>query len=229
MAGSKNRRARTAAGGGEAGTARQRFIESAGAAMVAGLLVVILGNIITSVIQNSLKDIDIKLNTIRDEREIVARSSGLVSSCVAASDDLIAITGENFDPARYPESGEQFTEIAKTYNASSKQWRNERRTLSLLMSDYHGGHPGVVAAWDDLQKSTTSYMECAEGWYLSHNADPVNIDAACKAEKDAVTERLDNLNARYDESRRPERREWASSGYPAAAPSPTPGSATPVP
>lgn len=133
--------------------------------------------------------------------DIVLHTSELIGHCVTASDDLIVLTGPNFDLNRYPGLEPQRLAMRKNFNHYMGRWRSESGKLGLAMSHYHQGQPAVVESWQALQGATSKYMDCAQQWYLTHNTAPVEIGGACRSEKDEVAKQTRALSTTIDAAR----------------------------
>ena len=130
------------------------------------------------------------LEYLEAQRNFVFDAAVLVGRCVSSSDDLIALTGPDFDPSRYRGIEPQRLEMRRKFNDCASKWNEEYNKLNIGMSYYHGGQPGVAAAWDGVQQAATGYMNCAQRWYVENNTAPVATSGACRAEKDDMNRRF---------------------------------------
>lgn len=202
-----------------------RFLESsAGTALITvliGLIGGLLGSLVTSMAQSSAKTKEFKLAAYKDfleqEREIVFNVAELIDQSIAASDDLITITGEDFDPARYPGIEPQKLSIRQTYNTLDRKWRSQYHRISFAIGYYHRGRPDVIRAWTSVQEATTRYMDCAHLWHSTHSTAPVATASACKVEKDALKSGMAEFNERLSAESKYVWQEWQSLDGPATA------------
>lgn len=211
-------RLRSSGGGDREIKSRARwFLESTGGtAMITVLLGGLIGSGITAMIQSSAKDREFEQAWVKargdqalvaykdyleQQRETMKRSYDLIGTCVSASDDLIELTGPDFDLQKYPSARPQRTELRKSYNVCDAQWRGQREALGLLMTYYHHGQPKVLGAWNNVKDSVTKYMNCAADWYLQNNTKVTDTSGACKMERQALDGRLGDLSKAADEAR----------------------------
>ncbi len=135
------------------------------------------------------------------EVETVKRAYDLAGKYISASEDLIAITGPEFDPRRYDgekrkELESQKAEIRKQHNTIDAEWRHNRESLGYLISFYHHGRTEVITNWHDVQEAMEQYNACASDWSNTHpvaTKEELN-PPPCKAEKDKVRQQLGELN-----------------------------------
>jgi len=212
----------------------QRFLETAGGvALVTVLLGGILGQCVTGKINEGMKErenhqADVKAyndrvsdaakSYLEQEQQVVRRTYELVGKCVSDSEDIVGITGEEFDPSLY--EGQSRKDIQKLrddireeYNATDKQWRSEGVSLGLLMSYYHNGNMNVVASWRDAKDSIDAYKDCAEGQLRRHEKEQIffkeeDIKSACSVEKQKVRDALDNLTVILENARLDALKKW---------------------
>ena len=141
----------------------------------------------------------------------------LVGNNVAASEDLIAITAEEFASAsKKSEAGRQVLEIQKRYNATSTQWRNEEKKLEMLMGYYHQGLPQMRGDWRELSGVVSGYNECARMWKKDWDAksDEVptqeKIEGACGKERERLDASINHLNSTQEAGRQYGWKGWNS-------------------
>lgn len=148
---------------------------------------------------------------IIEQREFVFGTVGLIGRCLSAADGLIALTDPVFDPSRY-EGGlkGQRDEMRNGFNECAKEWNDREDELKFKMNYYHGAQPGVVEAWGGVQKATTEVMDCAQRWYVTHDAAPVETRGVCQAEKDEATRRMEEFGRQVGASLQHAWQEWQS-------------------
>lgn len=195
----RNRRKKRVAPAGSRAKARrwQQFFNSKA---VVAILPVLVAGLLTLINAATRKDAgsteeQVKLQAtyqtyLERQRETVSNALGLMDRCVAASGDLIALTGPDFDPSRYRGLESQRVAIRDKFNDCVTSWNEEYNKQYVAISFYHGGQPAVVEAWAELQKATTRVMECSQQWYVSHNTAPGATAGICQAEVDEQKGRM---------------------------------------
>ena len=191
----------------------------------------ILGSLINSWVQDQLKTRETNLAVVKargdqalvaykehleQEQGIVKHAYELIGNCIAASEDLLVITGSNFDdenidPSSTKETRDQKMAVRQKYNALDQKWRSEREILGYMMSYYHQSQSNVVDAWAGVENAVSAYMTCAEDKYGKYSlATPTreNILAACQIEKEKIREQLVKLTSSLESTRR-----YAWKGY----------------
>ena len=191
----------------------------------------VLGSLINSCVQAELKTRETNLAVVKargdqalvaykehleQEQEIVKHAYELIGNCIAASEDLIMITGLNFDdqsidPGTRTETREQRIAVRQKFNATDQKWRSEREVLGYKMSYYHQSQSNIVVAWEGVQNAVSIYMTCAEDKYGQYsNSTPTRemILTACQTEKEKIREQLVKLTSSLESTRR-----YAWKGY----------------
>lgn len=192
----------------------KRFLQSVGgAALISALLGTQLSGYINAATaerakttESQRKTIELRLAAYKEyldqQRDVVLRASEMMGRCVAASEELIALTDPAFDPSRYDDGLQgQRVEIKEKFNVCAREWNTEYNKLSILMGYYHTGQPAVAAAWGEVQRATAGYMECAQQWYVNNSAAPVATAAACKAEKEELKRGVDEFSRQLGAAR----------------------------
>ena len=204
----------------------QRFLESAGgAALVTVLVGGLLASLINAWVQAQLKARETNLaivnargdqalvaykDYLEKEQEIVKHAYELIGNCIADAEDLIMITGSNFDdqsidPGTRNEARNQRIAVRQKFNATDQKWRSEREVLGYLMSYYHQSQSNIVVAWASVQNSVSMYMTCAEDKYGQYSiSTPTRemILTTCKTEKENIREQLAKLTSTLESTRR---------------------------
>jgi hypothetical protein len=205
-----------------------RFLESiGGTAFITVLIGGWFGSCITAKIQERAQDRefeqaqlktrgDLALLAYKDyleqQRETMKHAFELIGNCISTSEDLIDLTGPNFDRTKYPGVEEQRKRLRVNYNHFAEQWQVERDVLGLTIGYYHSDQPGVREAWTDVKNSVTELTKCAQDWYLAHNTEVTETSAACSKEKKEVETKLDNLSKASVEARQYFWKEFGVSG-----------------
>ncbi len=142
---------------------------------------------------------------LTEEQAVVKSTYEVAGKCISASEDLIILTGSEFDPDRYTGKPQlvimrQREGTRERFNTCDAQWRDEREKLGLLMSFYHRSKPEIVRDWTSVQDDLTDFMWCARKWYLSHETavDDATTRTACKDGKDKVRSDLHTLSKDLD-------------------------------
>ncbi|HUI43834.1 MAG TPA: hypothetical protein VL523_17880 [Terriglobia bacterium] len=189
----------------------QRFLESAGgAALVTVLLGSVAAGIINSLVQEKLKERELALASYQDElkqrQDIATRIVELVGATMGATEDIIFLTTDEFDPARF--SGEQRNrildqrnKIQQAYNATDRQWQVEPEELALLIGLHTHGQADIGEAWRASQQAVTAYKYCAEDWYARHQRESVTSEdarSACGKQKAAARTSLEQFAQRIE-------------------------------
>jgi hypothetical protein len=192
------------------------FLESTGGtALLTVVIGGLFGQVISCNIQGQLKDREYKqakmkaksdqdlvthTEYLHQELDTVKRAVELIGSSVAASEDVIAITGQEFaaDPAYDKVKRERLRSqreaILNRFNEVTEQWRNEHEKLGLLVS-YYFHDEAATQTWRDLQQSVTAYVNCAKTWYYDNSEVPVPVDysLACVQESGSLRDKLTGL------------------------------------
>jgi hypothetical protein len=201
----------------------QRFLESTGGtAFITVLIGGIMGSIITGLFQAGAKDREAQQAQLAarsnqaqvaykeyldKELETVNRALDLIGGCISASDDLIESTTPVFDSGNYKgkdreDIEQQVVGFFDEYNDTDKRWRREQYKIGLLIGYYHHGKPGVITAWQDVQNSVTTYMDCANDLSVDYdNSKPIEKYGSCKAQKQKLRDYLDNLTKSFEADR----------------------------
>jgi hypothetical protein len=203
----------------------QKLLESAGGvALITVIIGGLLGQLISMYIQASLRDRDYEqtISKAQNDRDLadytkfldqgsetVKHVYGLVGTCVSASDDLIQVASDELNqevlaPDERKKEVAQKLEKRKKFNAADDKWREERDGLGLLMRYYHHNEDGVTVAWQGVQESTTSYMDCARAKHKQYYApdDPNDPLPICQVQRHAVLRALDALAQSVESNRK---------------------------
>lgn len=220
--------ARRQAGGAQGGGERSRFLRflktGGGTALVTTIVGGIFGAIISGIIQNGAKEREFEQSWLKargdqalvaykeyldKEQEVVNEANALIGGCTSAADDLIEITGPNFDPNKISNKKSRQTvldqrgAVRNTFNSVDEKWRSEQIKLGLLMNYYHGNSPEVAAGWQKVQKSVTAYLDCAGktyGLYLNARQ-PADTSNACMDEKETLQQAVATFSQSLSKTR----------------------------
>jgi len=167
------------------------FLKSSGGAAV--ITILLSGFSLTGWIHSLMKHHE---SFHENQRQTVLNALKLITQCKYASEDLIDLTGPNFDPNVYPGIDDQRASMKGNYNNCVKQWQEEEDTAELSITKYFQSEPTAINDWHKAKKSAVSYMNCANRWYLSHNRQVTDTQYACLAENES----LENEITRFNES-----------------------------
>lgn len=172
-----------------------QFFESAsGAALVTALVGGILVQLIAFSIQRGIKEREFQQAWMKD---VVRNAYTLVGRSVGASEDLMLLTTEDFDPNTYPEGKDrdlvekQRFLLKEQYNDADREWRKQQEALALLIGFYHRDDPKpVMDAWQEQGKAVSDFMDCARQFHLRNRVLPPkqreDPSKFCLAQKDTV-------------------------------------------
>lgn len=183
-----------------AGKVGKFFQTSAGVALITVILGGVFGQYITKTFTEYKEFLD-------QDRELVKRMFSLVGSVAAASDNLIARTGKQFNVTKPDDKAknlEQTDKIADDFAEINTKWRREQNELDWLIRYYHPKQQEVFNAWDAANKSVSAYMKCAYDWDVSHpvaNVEEKDISNACKDEKAKLNLEMNSLSTALEASR----------------------------
>lgn len=198
----------------------QRFLESSGGtALITVIIGGIFGQWITASFQQNEKEREFQQAWMKSrgdqalvsykeyldqEQEVMKRAYELIGNSIAASQDLIAQTGKDFNP-------EQQIEIQKKFNEVSVAWRSERTKLELLIGYYHPEQPQMLRDWQNLSEAVSVFVGCASRWNNSwddewrktgRSPSQEEIHEACGNEKRLLDEYVAKLNSTHGSNRR---------------------------
>jgi len=204
-----------------------RFLESTGGtALITVLIGGIMGTIITATFQNHNKEREFQRSWmqargsqslvaygeyLKGEQDNVKRAFDLMGSSIAASENLVTLTENDFDLRRYAGPDRetvrlQRQKIRDDFTKKDEEWRDKKQALGFLMRYFHPESPDVTPAWDEAQASVSVVMDCRRRWYLDHTRDNSFVDQntavnACKAEVDATDNKLEHLTKSLERAR----------------------------
>jgi ribosomal protein L32E len=143
------------------------------------------------------------------ERQLITRAYGSIGACIAASDRLVGLTGDEWRQhfADRALVSKQREEIRNSYNQTDAKWQSEAQEIGLLMSYYHPNEPKIAASWANVEQAVTDYLDSAHSWSKDHPANkpaPTNNDVrnACKAQYQTLVTQLDDLTKSLESARR---------------------------
>ena len=210
----------------------QRFLEtSGGTALITVLVGGMFGQFITWTFQEKAKEREFQQEWMKSrgdqallsykeyldgEQELMKHAYELVGNNVAASEDLIEITGEEYAASDNPKTKQQMLETQKRYNAVNAQWRVEDKKLEMLMGYYHQGLPRMRGDWRELSGALSAYNECASVWKKEWDdkrdevPTPEDVKGACGKERDRLDASIDQLNSTQEANRQYGWKGWNS-------------------
>jgi hypothetical protein len=174
------------------------------AALITVILGTLLGSFLSSTIQEKSRKNDTELASYKEylerERLVVQRVFQSIGSLEAASQNLIASSGEDFDVAgakgREKDGGAgPKAQYLQKYNTADTAWHAQKLQLSLEMDLEHQNDPGVISAWQNVSSDLTSFSDCANRWLGT--APPRTTKAmqkeACKDSRNKLDQDLHGL------------------------------------
>lgn len=197
------------------------FLESAGGtALISVLLGGLLGQMISCSIQKSQKEREFQQSWmqargnqalvayseyVKQEQEFVKNTFDQVGQSIAASQDLIDITTQKFDPNKFPKGVERTRVINQkaasrhAFNDANFKWRSSRDRTRLLMAFYHHGQPQVLAAWNQADSSVADLMGCAQDEYIKYLTSGVLVTEEvaqknCETQEKSLQKAVDHLS-----------------------------------
>jgi hypothetical protein len=184
-----------------------RFLESTGgAAIITVMLGTLGGAIITGIIQSHNQRQEARRLSlseyIKGEHDTVKSAFDMIGECIAASENLNAITTSGFNPANFPSGHQRNLVLAQKenlrngFNKTEEHWRATRESLTLNMRYYNGDDKDVDSAWDLAGNTVSTYMDCQDAWYTKHMGSFADLDVAeqaCGSERKSLDSALANL------------------------------------
>jgi hypothetical protein len=143
------------------------------AALITVILGTVLGSFLSSSIQEKSKKNDTQLASYKEylelERQVVQHVFEVIGLLEAASENLIASTGESFDATKGTRKRKEQAErmkgqLLQEYNAADKQWHTQEPQLGLELDLEHQNDPAVISAWQNVSPDMTSFSDCANRW-----------------------------------------------------------------
>jgi hypothetical protein len=136
------------------------------------------------------------------EQKTVDDAFTVTGKTVAASQDVIDITGEGFDERAAGLTSDerkllvsQKNAIWQTYNSAIAVWRVERDRLGMLLAIRHENPVEVNTAWRSVVDGVDSFSECALK-YNKQNNQPVphsELQNACDKQRGVLRDSLKSL------------------------------------
>jgi len=158
---------------------KPHWLEVLNSSTIAALITVILGSVLGSFLSSSIqeksKKNDSQLASYKEylerEHQVVQRVFEVIGLLEAASDNLIASTGESFDTTtgtrkRKEQAEKMKDQLLQEYNAADKQWHTQEPQLGLELDLEHQNDPAVISAWQNLSPDMTSFSDCANRWVV---------------------------------------------------------------
>ena len=174
------------------------------AALITVILGTVLGSFLSSSIQEKSKKNDTELASYKEylerERQVVERVFQAIGSLEAASQNLIASTGEDFDTTKGTSKEKASVEgmkrqLLQEYNTADTQWHAQELQLGLEMDLEHQNDPAVMSAWQNVSLDMTSFSDCANRWLVT--APPLTTKTmqkeACKDSRSKLNQDLHAL------------------------------------
>lgn len=160
---------------------RTHWLQVLNSSTIAALITVILGTVLGSFLSSSIQEKSKKNDTqlasykeyLERERQVVQHVFEAIGSLEAASENLIASTGDDFDTSKGTGKKKEETEGMKSqflqdYNTADKQWHTQEPQLGLELDLEHQNDPAVISAWQNVSPDMTSFSDCAKRWVDHH-------------------------------------------------------------
>lgn len=181
--------------------------------VVATLITVLLGTILGSWLADHIQETNKKNDderaqkqaAIADERKTVEDAFTTVGKTVAAAQNVIDISGENWDDNNLNLSKDskqviigQKREIWKTYDNAIAEWRVQRERLGLLLTVKHQNPNDMAKAWANLTQRVNDFSACSVKYNLQSEVAvtrPSNVQDACNQQRADLRESLGKLTA----------------------------------
>ena len=179
-----------------------QFLESAGGV---ALITVLLGSagaaMLNSLVQQKLKERELAGAAYQEQTKLqqqtIVQVSELIARCISASEDLVELWTEAFDPSRF--SGQQRerimayrNDVRTKYNTVDSEWRAQNLKVGLSIGLLGRPEENLAVAWKKVQDSVNDYKQCAEDWNYQHEESQqfVTYDVSrmvCNEKKNQIT------------------------------------------
>ena len=192
-----------------------------GAALVTALIGGLAGTAITSIFQLYQKSREFQSawlqsrgdqallsyrEYLKGQQDTVKEVYELVGTSIAAGEDVLSITAEDFNPGRFDAENRkkinaQRVAILDQFTKQDAAWRQKKQPIGFMLSYYHENNKEVSEAWEKAGDSVSQFMDCSRRWYLEH----IRIGkyealeqpaAACGKERTAMSSMLREFNTR---------------------------------
>jgi uncharacterized membrane-anchored protein YhcB (DUF1043 family) len=181
---------------------KTRWLDVLNSGTIAALITVILGTVLgtflSSAIQEKSKRNDTELASYKEyleqERQVVERVFQTIGTLEAASENLIAATGDDFDTRHLAGKNKDLVEelkrqILRDRNTADTQWHTQELQLGLEMDLEHQNDPAVMSAWQSVSSEMTRFSDCAKRW-----AETAPAATSTAAQREACNDARSSLN-----------------------------------
>ena len=181
---------------------KTRWLDVLNSGTVAALITVILGTVLGTFLSSSIQEKSKKNDTelasykeyLEQERQVVERVFQAIGSLQAASENLIAATGDDFDTRHLAGKEKELVDelkrqILRDRNTADTQWHTQELQLGLEMDLEHQNDPAVISAWQSVSSEMTRFSDCAKRW-----ADTAPAATSAAVQKEACNESRSKLN-----------------------------------
>lgn len=143
------------------------------AALITVVLGTVFGSLLSSSIQEKSKKNDTQLASYKEylerERQVVEKVFQTIGAVQAASENLIASTGEDFNTTQGTSKEKEAVkktkqQILQDYNTADTRWHTQELQLGLEMDLEHQNDPAVISAWQNVSAEMTGVSDCAKRW-----------------------------------------------------------------
>ena len=109
-----------------------------------------------------------QLSGLEQERKAFDEAFTVLGKTLAASQNLITISGKDYDPAQEnlkPEEKKnlqvQRGNTLKAYSTTVGEWQVQEMRLGIVLAARHSDPASVYALWDEVSRSVDKFHNCA--------------------------------------------------------------------
>ena len=172
------------------------------ATLVTVLGTAVLGNYIAGRVQERNKRNEIALSAFRDNQAsqvaLVKEVYELIGRYRAAGDDLIYITGDQFDPKNYDENSRKlnqawFTTVRTHHDEVDQIWRQKKYALGYLLAFHYHGRKEVADSWAATVTRADAFEDCVDEQARKAPGSQSLKEHPCHAQMQALDDQVANL------------------------------------
>lgn len=157
----------------------------------------IFGAFLTSQYQERAKRNEIGLAAFRESQtaqtQVVTEAFNTIGACIAAVDDLIALTSTDFSTngrsaAEKLRMMTFFEETQVRHDKADVTWRGGKYSVGYRLVYHHEGRVEVAQKWTSLVSAVDALDGCGTSWYMQHGPGTTDVRAArpCEDKRKAV-------------------------------------------
>lgn len=181
--------------------------------LLGAIVTAILGNWVIGLVQDRNKTRELAREAYKQHLEaqarLIERTYTLISGVLTTSEDLLDITGPDFDPLHFRGKErerviQQKTSVREHFNRVNEEWRHDRQSLGFLLSYYHDGLPNLTLLWRDVVMKLDAYSACAAKEYkdVVRSGSAARVASPCLRQREAFDNSLDRINGELLNARR---------------------------